>query len=273
MATDQERARQRDRLRFRCPSCENQVSGDDATCPACGAERPARGWVRVTELVVHDRFPEPSEPSETDLPTISGTPPILSGTPARPPVHRTVYLDAPGARAWFDPEANHTLGLVATFVGAFVLTTFLVLAVFASRTPDEPLPLSEGTVASAEPSAPEAEPVPHDEPPAPDLEEPAVPEAIRSLAGTYTGNVDGESASFDLRFEEGSVIRATITVGDGVETEATGTYRQEGDVVQLELEDQGAMTVSIYRGKISDRSLSGQMTSSSGGIRYFTATR
>lgn len=275
MTTDEERGRPRDRLRFRCGSCQNQVAADIPACPHCGAPRPARGWVRVTELVVHDRFEESPEA----LPTISGTPPILSGTPARPPVHRTVYLEAPGASSWFDPEANHTVGLAMTFLGTFLLTTFLVLAVFYAVRAEEPAPglepVADGEVLPVLPAAAPIEPSPTaaGDASAAAATPRSVPEAAARMAGEYTGTIDGSPVTFVFSFSAEGRLAATITPRDGVETLATGAYQLDGEVVRIDLEDQGAMTVSAYRGKISGQSVSGQITSSSGDIRYFSASR
>ncbi len=120
LAHDEEKARQRDRVRHRCPSCESQVSAGDEACSSCGTDRPADGWVRVAELVVHGGYrPE--------------APPVVPPQGARPAVHRTVYLEAPGsAQGVGGDDAGHTLGLFATFMTTFVVTTALVLGIYAS---------------------------------------------------------------------------------------------------------------------------------------------
>lgn len=260
---------------------------------------------------MHDRLSPPSDEGER-LPTISGTPPILSGTPARPPVHRTLYLEAPGASAWFDPSANHTVGLAMTFLGTFVATTFLVLAVFFAMTGEaeppglEPTaamqPPAEAAAGSADSSIPQSRApdvvhtpgapgsnsggaastgtaVPGDGssgavvPGGADAPPSALERSAAALAGAYTGNIDGSPATFVIEFSPAGEMRAIITARDQLPTEARGSYRITDGEAHIDLEDEGAVTVSAYRGKISGQKLSGQVTLSTGEIRYFTATR
>lgn len=138
MSSKEERAR--NQLHHRCPLCEARVSPTDAACGGCGASRPERGWVRVTELVVHSGFE--LEPDEDDIPTVRGIVPVLDGPGApQPPIHRTVYLEAPSAPApQADPDGRHTLGLAATFLSTFAVTTVAVLATWIAVS-NEPLPL------------------------------------------------------------------------------------------------------------------------------------
>ena len=211
MATNEEKARQRDRLRHRCPSCENQVSAEDDVCPACGTERPARGWVRVTELVVHAGLDRPAAPS---VPTIQGSPPVLSAPPPRPPVHRTVYLEAPGQAAPTAPEGHHTVGLVATFFSSAALTFGLVLAVYWGRRSEEPPPPmpapSAETQAGVRPAPePPRDPSPSnnspsdsspseafpDDPYATSSANLGAPQATRSASGTELGRTTGLARS------------------------------------------------------------------------------
>ncbi|HHO52862.1 MAG TPA: hypothetical protein ENK18_18795 [Deltaproteobacteria bacterium] len=95
--------------------------------------------MRVTELVVHSGF---EDRDEDEIPTIRGIAPVLGGPGApKPPIHRTVYLEAPGTPApQADPDGRHTLGLAATFLVTFAATTVAVLATWIAIS-NEPLPL------------------------------------------------------------------------------------------------------------------------------------
>ena len=94
-----------------------------------------------------------------------------------------------------------------------------------------------------------------------------------AISGEYSGTIDGDPVTFVFTFLPGGVVNATVEPDDGPETTAAGTYRLEGSIARIELQDEGAATVSAYRGTIKRSSLSGQITLSTGEIRYFAAQR
>ena len=333
-------------MRFRCPTCDSEVEGIDVVCGTCGTQRPAHGWVRVTELVVHGGFrdeqpsppeiamvtpsvrPSPRSPSQPPSPAPAAPPismPSASATGrARPSVHRTVYLEAPASpQAPVDPDGRHTLGLAATFLTTFMITTAVVLVTWAANPARETRGAPVGEAASVVPERPgTALPRPHDdsvgsvdldemqtllEPePTPTGLAPAVPIAqpdpapvprprtapgaqsgtrsevraqdslsgvLADLNGKYSGMINRAPVTFSFSFLAGGVVEATIK-GEGSESRTTrGTYRLEGRTAIVRIAEQGESQDLVYTGRVTRFNASGQVTSSSGEVLYFSAQR
>ena len=279
MSTDESKSRPRDHLRHRCPSCEARVDAADANCSGCGAPKPAKGWVRVTELVVHAGF----DVSEEDVPTVRGRPPvIMPPSPATrgprsapapiptPPVHRTVYLEAPSTAAPpGDPDGRHTLGLAATFLVTFTGTTVAVLAAWATLS-HRPLtnPLQRDPPPPIEAAAaPEVAPTPP---------QPAeIPGAI--LDGSYVGVISDAGGdrpvTFTFRFLGDGVLQAEIELDQTTAVQTTGIYGFSDGSANFEVIDDGGGVSRVYTGSVAREEVSGEVTTSSGEVSPFSAQR
>ncbi|MBX2798865.1 MAG: hypothetical protein KTR31_14410 [Myxococcales bacterium] len=284
MASDPDKTKQRDRLRYRCPVCEAQVGSSDDSCAACGSSRPGHGWVRVTELVVHGGLPDGSEDGDVER----AAPPILATPNApRPPVHRTVYLEAPGApTAPADPDGRHTLGLAATFLTAFALTTVAVLVAWtalsqrptqAQAAPATQAVESTAAVEGIAKSQPEGEP--HRDPLVPiphefidSMESQPTPLEAAALDGAYSGTMDDAPVTFDFAFGPNGEVTARIAAGGLPPVDAVGSYRMNGRVAHVVLHENGGTESLVYAGDVGPTGVSGRVTTADGrDVRYFSA--
>jgi len=268
-----------------CPRCQAQVAPGAGRCGRCA------------ELVVH---PGGVRGDDAAMYNDSG--------PSQSAVVRTVYLQTAASHEQPASFASHAMGLTATFLMTFSITTIGVLAVWTVVSGARPpVPIQEPRIEVVERVVPVPVPVPVPTPrpvaarprpapvappvvaapvapvpvPAPIVVSvrrpppppPPVPAAAAALSGSYSGRVDGRSATLDLDFRGEGVVAGTLRYSGGSVSRASGEYQLSGDTATVMLMEETPGDPLVYTGEVSATKGTGRITSGGRNIGRFSLTR